>query len=50
MKGVTGYSWPDEPHIMLDTLNELGMSYPQVNQARLKELQSIREHLVGEEE
>jgi PPK2 family polyphosphate:nucleotide phosphotransferase len=36
--------------IILDTLNELGMSYPEVSQARLKELQSIREHLAGEGE
>lgn len=34
--------------IILDTLNELGMSYPEVSQARLKELQSIREQLVDE--
>ena len=36
--------------IILDTLKELGMSYPEVNQARRKELQSIREHLIGEGE
>ena len=36
--------------IILDTLNELGMSYPQVSQARRKELQSIREQLVNEVE
>jgi len=33
--------------IILDTLNELGMSYPEVNKARRKELQSIRTLLVS---
>jgi PPK2 family polyphosphate:nucleotide phosphotransferase len=33
--------------IVLDTLNELGMSYPEADKARRKELQSIRELLVG---
>ena len=28
--------------IILDTLNELGMSYPEADKARRKELQSIR--------
>jgi PPK2 family polyphosphate:nucleotide phosphotransferase len=36
--------------IILDTLNELGMSYPKVDQARRKELSSIREQLVNEVE
>ena len=36
--------------IILDTLNEPGMSYPEVDQARRKELQSIREQLVKEVE
>jgi hypothetical protein len=31
--------------IILDTLNELGMSYPEVNKARRDELQAIRKHL-----
>jgi PPK2 family polyphosphate:nucleotide phosphotransferase len=34
--------------IILDTLNELGMSYPEVDQARRKELQSIRKQLESE--
>ncbi len=34
--------------IILDTLNELGMSYPKVSKERRKELQSIREQLVNE--
>jgi PPK2 family polyphosphate:nucleotide phosphotransferase len=33
--------------IVLDTLNELGMSYPKVDKARRKELQSIRGQLTG---
>ncbi len=36
--------------IILDTLNELGMSYPRVDQAHRKELLSIREQLVNEVE
>ncbi len=36
--------------IILDTLNELGMSYPKVSKERRKELQSIREQLVNEVE
>jgi PPK2 family polyphosphate:nucleotide phosphotransferase len=34
--------------IILDTLNELGMSYPEVDKARHKELQSIRKLLVSQ--
>jgi PPK2 family polyphosphate:nucleotide phosphotransferase len=34
--------------IILDTLNELGMSYPEVDKARRKELQSIRKLLVSQ--
>jgi len=34
--------------IVLDTLNELGMSYPEVDKARRKELQSIGKLLVSE--
>ena len=33
--------------IILDTLNGLGMSYPEVDKARRKELQSIRKQLSG---
>jgi PPK2 family polyphosphate:nucleotide phosphotransferase len=32
--------------IILDTLNELGLSYPQSNEARRQELESIRKYLV----
>jgi polyphosphate kinase 2 (PPK2 family) len=31
--------------IILDTMKELGMSYPTVDKARLKELQAIRKEL-----
>ena len=34
--------------IILDTLNELGMSYPEVDKVRRKELQSIRKLLVSQ--
>jgi PPK2 family polyphosphate:nucleotide phosphotransferase len=34
--------------IILDTLNELGMSYPEVDKARRKELESIRKLLVSQ--
>lgn len=34
--------------VILDTLNELGMSYPKVDKARRKELRVIRELLVNE--
>jgi PPK2 family polyphosphate:nucleotide phosphotransferase len=34
--------------IVLDTLNELGMSYPEADKARRKELQSIRKRLAGQ--
>ena len=33
--------------ILLDTLNELGMSYPEVDKARREELQAIRKQLIG---
>jgi PPK2 family polyphosphate:nucleotide phosphotransferase len=33
--------------ILLDTLNELGMSYPEVDKARREELQTIRKQLLG---
>jgi len=33
--------------ILLDTLNELGMSYPEVDKARREELQAIRKLLLG---
>jgi PPK2 family polyphosphate:nucleotide phosphotransferase len=32
-------------HIILETMKELGLSYPEVSKARLKELQEIRERL-----
>ena len=35
--------------IILDTLNELGMSYPEVDQARRQQLQSIRTFLASED-
>ena len=33
--------------ILVDTLNELGMSYPEVDKARREELQAIRKQLIG---
>ena len=33
--------------ILLDTLNELGMTYPEVDKARREELQAIRKQLLG---
>ena len=32
-------------HIILETMKELGLSYPTVDKERLKELQAIREEL-----